>query len=152
MNIYINSAQAEIYGSEVYPGIKGYAKFTATGKGTLVTVAVSGLPYTGGKCESPFFALHIHGGSSCTGDKKDPFADAGTHYNPDSCPHPAHAGDLPPLISAKGRAAMSFLTDNFTPDEIIGKVIVIHSKADDFTTQPSGNAGIKIACGEIREM
>lgn len=152
MNIYNNSAQAEIYGSEVYPEIKGYAKFTATRKGTLVTVAVSGLPYDGSECADRFFAMHIHGGSSCTGNKNDPFANAGTHYNPDNCPHPAHAGDLPPLLSAKGRAAMSFLTDNFTPDEIIGKTIIIHSAPDDFTTQPSGNSGTKMACGEIKEM
>ena len=152
MNSYYNSAQAEIYGSEVYPEIKGYAKFTATRKGTLVTVAVSGLPYDAGACADRFFAMHIHGGGLCTGNKKDPFANAETHYNPGGCPHPAHAGDMPPLLSVKGRAAMTFLTDNFTPDEIIGKTIVIHSDADDFTTQPSGNSGTKIACGEIMEM
>lgn len=150
MNFYNSSAQAEIYGSEAYPKVKGYARFAATGKGTLVTIAVSGLPYTGEKCEKPFFALHIHGGGSCTGNENAPFANAGTHYNPDGCPHPAHAGDLPPLISAKGRAAMSFLTDGFTPAEIIGKTIVIHRNPDDFTTQPAGNSGAKIACGEIR--
>lgn len=152
MNIYRKSAQAEIYGSQAYPKIRGYAKFTETGKGTLVTITASGLPYTGEKCEAPFFALHIHGGSSCSGNADDPFADAGTHYNPDDCPHPEHRGDLPPLISTRGRAAMSFLTDNFTPEEIIGKTIIIHSEPDDFTTQPSGNSGIKIACGEIRGM
>ena len=152
MNIYNNSAQAEIYGSEDYPEIKGYAKFTATRKGTLVTVAVSGLPYNADACPDRFFAMHIHGGSSCKGDKKDPFANAGIHYNPDNCPHPAHAGDLPPLLSAKGQAAISFLTDNFTPYEIIGKTIVIHSEVDDFTSQPSGNSGIKIACGEIKRI
>ncbi len=152
MNFYGNSAQAEIYGSKAYPKIKGYAKFTATEKGTLVTIAVSGLPYSGEKCEVPFFALHIHGGGSCSGNANDSFADAGTHYNPDNCPHPAHPGDLPPLISVKGNAAMSFFTDNFTPEEIIGKTIIIHSEPDDFTTQPAGNPGMKIACGEIRGM
>ena len=44
---------------------------------------------------------------------------------------------------------MSVLTDRFTVREIIGKVVIIHSQADDFKTQPSGNAGSKIACGKI---
>lgn len=152
MDFYIDSAQAEIYGSEDYPDIKGYAKFTLTNKGTLVTVAVNGLPYSGEECADRFFAMHIHSGDMCSGNSDDPFAGAGTHYNPEGCPHPRHAGDLPPLISAKGRAAMSFMTDNFTPAEIIGKTIIIHSKPDDFTTQPAGNSGVKIACGEIREV
>lgn len=44
---------------------------------------------------------------------------------------------------------MVFLTDNFRVRDIIGKTVVIHSKADDFTSQPSGDSGSKIACGEI---
>ena len=44
---------------------------------------------------------------------------------------------------------MSLLTNRFTVDEIINKVIVIHANKDDFTTQPSGNAGTKIGCGKI---
>ena len=84
-----------------------------------------------------------------TGNEDDPFADAKTHYNPKSCPHPYHAGDLPPLFSANGYAYSAVLTDRFTVDEIIGKTVVIHSSPDDFTTQPSGNAGRKIACGVI---
>lgn len=150
MNYFNVSAYAEIHGSEEYPEIKGYAKFTPVRKGTLVTIAVNGLPRDNKKCAEHFFALHIHGGGSCTGNMTDPFANAGMHYNPDNCPHPAHAGDLPPLLSADGRAAMSFLTDGFTPSEIIGKTVIIHLRPDDFTTQPSGNSGAKIACGEIK--
>ena len=41
------------------------------------------------------------------------------------------------------------MTDRFFVDEIIGKTIIIHAHLDDFTTQPSGNSGEKIACGEI---
>ena len=45
---------------------------------------------------------------------------------------------------------MKVLVDKFKLKDIIGKVIIIHDMPDDFTTQPSGNAGNKIACGEIR--
>ena len=40
--------------------------------------------------------------------------------------------------------------NRFRIDEIIGKTIIIHSSTDDFTSQPSGNSGSKIACGEIK--
>ena len=42
-----------------------------------------------------------------------------------------------------------FLTDRFRLDEVIGRTVVIHENADDFTTQPAGNAGARIACGVI---
>ena len=45
---------------------------------------------------------------------------------------------------------MNFLTDRFTLKEIIGRTVVIHSMPDDFTSQPSGNSGEKIACGVIK--
>ena len=46
---------------------------------------------------------------------------------------------------------MAFMTDRFTVEEIVGKTIIIHSNADDFTTQPGGNSGKKIACGAIKK-
>ena len=104
------------------------------------------------ECKSQFFAFHIHSGSKCSGNEKDPFADALTHYNPDDCKHPYHAGDLPPLFGNDGYAYMEFLTDRFEVSEIIGKTVIIHSNPDDFTTQPSGNAGMKIACGIIKKV
>ena len=79
----------------------------------------------------------------------DPFAGAMTHDNPENCAHPAHAGDLPPLFGNNGRAAAAVLTDRFTVREILGKTVIVHANRDDFTTRPSGDAGTKIACGEI---
>ena len=73
-----------------------------------------------------------------------------THYNPKDCPHPYHAGDMPPLFGNNGEAFMAFMTDRFTVEEIIGKTVIIHSNPDDFTTQPGGNSGEKIACGKIK--
>ena len=73
-------------------------------------------------------------------------------YYIQSCNHPYHAGDLPPLFSANGLGFSAFLTNRFVAEEIKGKTIIIHSNPDDFTTQPSGNSGIKIACGVISSL
>ncbi len=143
-----NSAIAEVNGNVGYPEIHGYVSFEETDKGVMVTAAVHGLPY-GNDCESGIFGFHIHNGTSCTGNNTDPFADANGHYNPQNCPHPYHAGDLPPLFGNKGSAYMSVITDRFTIKEIINHVVIIHRNPDDFTTQPSGNSGEKIACGKI---
>lgn len=142
-------ATAVIKGSEEFCKIKGYARFYQTKCGVLVRVQVSGLPKPNEICKSPVFALHIHSGSKCQGNSEDPFADTMSHYNPDECSHPYHAGDLPPLFGNNGNAFAVFLTDRFNVREIIGKTIIIHSSPDDFTSQPSGNSGTKIACGEI---
>lgn len=139
-------AAAYIRGSERYPGIRGTVTFRTVSRGVLVTAEVYGLPDKNG-----IFAFHIHSGSSCTGNSTDPFADADGHYNPIGRPHPYHAGDLPPLFGNNGYAYMSVLTDRFTIEDIIGRVVIIHADPDDFKTQPSGNAGEKIACGKITE-
>lgn len=142
-------AIAVMYGSRRYPQIYGSVRFYRTANGTLTVADVSGLPSGDGACDSPILAFHIHGGDSCTGNEEDPFANAGTHYDPNFCPHPYHAGDLPPLFSSGGKAFLAVLTDRFGIDDVVGKTVVIHSSPDDFTTQPSGNAGEKIACGVI---
>lgn len=79
----------------------------------------------------------------------DPFADAMSHYDPRGCAHPYHAGDLPPLFGNNSFALSVFLTDRFSVHEVIGRTVIIHDHPDDFTTQPSGNSGTKIACGVI---
>ena len=145
-------AVAVMGGRAEHGGIHGTVKFyQATGR-VLVVADILGLPAPSEACKSPVFAFHIHGGSDCSGNEEDPFADAGTHYNPTDCPHPYHAGDMPPLFGAGGRAFLAFLTDRFTVREILGKTVIIHDRPDDFTTQPSGNAGNKIACGVISEV
>ena len=143
-------ASAEIYGSEDYPEIEGNTYFYQTRNGVVVGAEVSGLPKPRDVCRSPVFGFHIHEGTKCTGNENDPFANTLSHYNPKICPHPFHAGDLTPLFGANGYAFSVFLTNRFTVDEVIGKTIIIHSAPDDFTTQPSGNAGTKIACGVIK--
>ncbi|MBO5179816.1 MAG: superoxide dismutase family protein [Clostridia bacterium] len=142
-------AIAKIKGGNMYPNINGTVTFKRKDDGVLVTAEIWGLPYKTDKCNDEIFAFHIHNGNSCTGNMMDSFANAGTHYNPNNCKHPEHAGDLPPLFGNNGYAYLSTYTNRFSIDEIIGKVIIIHDKPDDFTSQPSGNSGNKIACGKI---
>lgn len=143
-------AAAFLRGSPDYPNLRGTAAFYDTPHGTLAAVEVSGLPNREGPCGGNIFAMHIHSGGTCKGTLEDPFADAGAHYNPQNCSHPYHAGDLPPLFESGGAAFSAFLTGRFHPQDILGRTLIIHGGLDDFTTQPSGSAGKKIACGIIR--
>ncbi len=142
-------AMAKITGSPDYAEVSGTVYFYATNYGVMVASIVNNLPEKEGECQGGVFGFHIHEGDSCSGDSTDYFKDSLGHYNPNNCPHPHHAGDMPPLFDADETAFLMFLTDRFSIDEIIGKTVVIHSNPDDFTTQPSGNSGTKIACGKI---
>lgn len=142
-------AISRIKGNNNNPRINGIAYFYKVQSGVLASIQINGLPLSDDICKKPVFAVHIHSGNSCTGNNTDPFADALTHYNPNNCAHPYHAGDLPPIFGANGIGLSVFLTDRFSAEEIIGKTIIIHSAPDDFTSQPSGNSGTKIACGVI---
>lgn len=144
-------AYAFLYGSREYPSINGTVFLYSIWGGTLVIADVTGLPTGGQECDEQIFGFHIHEGSRCTGNEADPFADTGGHFNPAHCEHPDHAGDFPPLFGTKGYALSIFYTDRFYPEEVIGRTVVIHDMPDDFHTQPSGNSGVKIACGEIKE-
>ena len=148
-SVPITDAEAVVTGSKKYPDIRGRVTFHQIGKGVIVTANIHGLP-RGEKCKNGIFAFHIHEGTECSPTGNDSFSNTHGHYNPGGCPHPYHAGDLPPLFGNGGFAYMSVLTDRFTVSEIIGRTVIIHSRFDDFTTQPSGNAGEKIACGKIR--
>lgn len=143
-------AAARIAGSERYPEISGAVRFYQTREGVLVCAEIGGLPHTGQPCHEQVFGFHIHKGTDCGGNMDDPFADAMSHLDPGGCRHPHHAGDLPPLFGNGGVAFSVFLTERFSVGEVIGRTVIIHDHPDDFTTQPSGNSGTKIACGVIR--
>lgn len=134
------AAVACVSGGRANPKLKGIVRFHQRCGGVLVMAEVSGLPHDG------FYAFHIHEGGSCEGSN---FPESGSHYNPTGTTHPNHAGDLPPLLSHKGKAKMTVLTGRFRVDDIIGRTVIIHSDPDDFTTQPAGNPGQKLACGII---
>lgn len=134
------AAEAKLSGGIAAPLLKGTVRFYQKPGGVLVVAEVSGLPRKDG-----FYGFHIHEGS-CTGID---FGDTLGHYDPAGQSHPLHAGDLPPLLGCNGRAYMAVLTDRFSLQEVQNRTVVIHGEADDFRSQPAGNAGMKIACGVI---
>lgn len=141
------AAVAKVTGGSETPQIKGTVSFFSTGTNVMVVADIHGLPHNEDPCRSGIFAFHIHEGGSCTGPG---LSDTLSHYNPKDCLHPHHAGDLPPLFECGGHAFLAVMTDRFRIPDIIGRTVVIHSGPDDFTTQPAGNAGSKMACGVIR--
>ena len=146
----IPSASAKIKGIDKYEDLEGIVNFFQTKLGVIVNVELSGMPYDEEKCGINFYGFHIHEGASCSGDENDELSNTLGHYNPEKCEHPAHKGDLLPLVSNNGYVWENFLINTFSVKEIIGRTVVIHSKPDDFKTQPSGDSGEKIACGEIK--
>lgn len=101
--------------------------------------------------------FHIHEAGDCSsGDGMS----AKGHFNPLGKPHgmpgpQSHAGDLPMLKAAKnGRAKLDFELEGTTvapgSTSIVGRGLIIHAGPDDFKTQPTGNAGARLACGVIQ--
>ena len=140
------AARASIKGGAEHPKLHGTMSFYPYRNGAIVLAELGGLPYDSAPCAPNVYAIHIHAGGGCSGD----FFDAGGHYNPDNCPHPAHAGDMPPLFGNRGYAWQGLYTERFTPKEVVGKTVIVHDRRDDFKTQPAGDAGGRIACGVIR--
>jgi superoxide dismutase, Cu-Zn family len=101
--------------------------------------------------------FHIHEKGDCSAADA---SSAGGHFNPGASAHGAygaavhHAGDLPSLkADGQGVATIDTAVSGVTlaagPTGIKGRSLVVHGKADDFTTQPSGNSGPRVACGVI---
>ena len=135
---------AYIKGGEDAPQLRENVKFFQKRGYVLVTATIFGMPSS----ETGFYGFHIHSGTSCT---EAAFSKTGQHYDIRTSQHPQHSGDLPPLMLCNGGSYMTVATDRFTTNDIIGRTVVIHKDVDDFTTQPSGNAGTKIACGVIHK-
>jgi len=122
------------------------------GKELTVTVKLHDVPF--GE-----HAVHIHANPVC--DAPD-FKGAGGHFNPDSKQHGMdnpmghHAGDMPKNITVgeDHMGEISYKVDYLTlaagaPNSVLGHSIMVHEKADDMKTDPTGNAGNRIACGII---
>jgi Cu-Zn family superoxide dismutase len=133
----------------------GSAVLTAVKDGVQLDVQVSGLP-------PGVHGLHIHEKAVC---EAPTFDSAGAHFNPHMKEHGflnpkgAHAGDLPNLIvDAQGNGKFSAVTnaivlDKGKPNSLFkpdGSSLVVHEKADDLKTDPSGNSGKRIACGAVK--
>lgn len=142
-------AAAWVTGNTANPQLSGLVKFyQTTYGGVLVEAEVFNLPNIETQGSSNFYAFHIHEFGNCS----DNFQKAGGHYNPTGSSHPDHAGDMPPLLGNQGYAWTAFYDKRFTIEEIIGKSVIIHGNRDDFTSQPSGDPGPMIGCGEIRRV
>ncbi len=130
----------------------GEATFEQVGDKVRVIVFVQGLK------PGQEHGFHIHEAGDCSsGDGMS----AKGHFDPHGKPHghptagERHAGDLPSLKAAKnGRAKLDVMADIITvgpgPASIIGRGLIIHADPDDYKTQPTGNAGARIACGVIK--
>ena len=106
-------------------------------------------------------ALHFHQMGRC---EAPAFKSAGDHFNPKSkqhgvkSPNGAHAGDLPNLVvPASGDLTFEVFAPGVTLTEgdgalldSDGAALVLHAKPDDYSSQPSGNAGDRIACGVVQ--
>ena len=133
----------------------GVASFTQTQAGVLIRLSVRSLP--GGE-----HAFHIHAVGKC---ELPDFASAGGHFNPTNAHHgmmsgPGHAGDMPNLhIPADGSLDVEVLNtavtlDKDKPNSVFhpgGTAVVIHAGKDDYTSDPAGNAGGRIACGVVAQ-
>ena len=132
--------------------VVGTANFTQGAHGVVIVAELTGLP-------AGTHAMHIHDVGRC----EPPFTTAGGHYNPGLRQHGVksrngyHAGDLPNFTApATGTARVDALTQDFTLGpggtslfDVDGSSIMVHSAADDYESDPGGNAGTRIACGVI---
>ncbi len=102
-------------------------------------------------------AFHVHENGDCSAPDA---SSAGGHYNPENHKHGAptaaehHAGDFGNLTAGKdGKATKTITMPGISlgdgPNSIVGKAFIVHEKKDDFKTQPTGNAGGRVACGVI---
>ncbi len=143
---------ADIRGGASHPNIRGLIHMYWLPNAIFLQSEFEGLP------ASRVFGFHVHDGIICgasSGDQQ--FAEAGSHF--DNCSeglwcgqHPYHAGDLSPIFSdSDGYAASQLYLDRAVVAEYSGKPVVLHMMPDDFTSQPAGNSGVRIACGILAE-
>ena len=106
-------------------------------------------------------AVHLHEKGDCSAEDA---SSAGGHWNPTMKPHGKrgsgssyHKGDVGNMtVGNDGKGTMNLTVEGWSiggadSTNIVGKSVIIHEKADDFTTQPTGNAGGRLSCGVIKE-
>jgi len=112
----------------------------------------------GGLVPGSTHGFHIHEKGDCSAADA---SSAGGHFNPAASPHgkaetgPHHAGDADNLIAdAQGVAKVDAHFGGVTlgggaSNDVAGKAVIVHASPDDYTSQPAGNAGARVACGVI---
>jgi superoxide dismutase, Cu-Zn family len=132
--------------------VTGSVALDSSPQGVHITGSIQGLK------PDAEFGFHVHEKGDCSAPDG---SSAGGHFNPTQAQHgnptgsTHHAGDMPNIKSnAEGVAQVDTTAAGTTlhgeaATDIMGKAIVVHEGADDYTTQPSGNSGKRVACGVI---
>ena len=134
-------------------GVGGDLTFNIDNGGVRVTGTLTGL------AAGSTHGFHVHEFGDCSAPDA---TSAGGHFNPAQQPHgdraaggAHHAGDIPNQMAGdNGEASVDQLLTGLEigsggASDIVGKGVIVHAKADDYTTQPTGDAGGRIACGVI---
>jgi Cu-Zn family superoxide dismutase len=146
--------------SRATAALKPLGKHKAFGEATFDQVGnkVRLVAYVQGLTPDREHGFHIHEVGDC--NSPDGMSAKG-HFNPFGKPHghpggpERHAGDLPALKAGKdGRAKVDVELDTITvtpgPASIVGRGLIVHADPDDYKTQPTGNAGARLACAVIQ--
>jgi Cu-Zn family superoxide dismutase len=129
--------------------VHGVVTFTKVEGGVRVVADIEGL--TPGE-----HGFHVHEFGDCSAASA---ASAGGHFNPHGMPHadPAtahrHDGDLGNIVADDSGKAHYDVVNKLIAlngaDSVVGRAVIVHEKADDLKSQPTGNAGARVACGVI---
>jgi Cu-Zn family superoxide dismutase len=131
---------------------RGTVTFTQDGDSVRVSANLTGLK------PGAEHGFHVHEKGDCSsGDGMS----TGGHFNPDARPHgpqasPHHAGDMPALVAdsygnANGSFTLKGVSIGSGGSDLVGKGLIVHRDPDDYRTQPTGNAGPRIACAVIKK-
>ena len=135
--------------------VTGIVTFTQEANIVTMVAEISGL-------SEGLHAIHLHEKADCSSDDG---TSSGGHWNPSAQPHGKwgaaegfHKGDIGNFeVNAEGNGSITFSTDQWCigcgddTKDILGKAIIVHQDIDDFTSQPTGNAGSRISCGGVIE-
>src|SRR3546814_10339309 len=140
------------WSSDVCSSDLGKLSMTPMGDGVHITGQIGGLG------AGQTHAIHVHEKGDCSAADA---SSAGGHFNPTGSPHGRagtpthHAGDMDNLTAnAQGVADVNIHLAGVTlgggaANDIAGRAVIVHAAPDDYTSQPSGNAGARVACGVI---